>query len=99
MDDITPFREITEQVQQSPVQLFKVKPAYRFKAKQDLHSDKSFVTGENPRYGASINYYLKDTVTDSVSVIILDDKGNHIKKIKGTNKQGVNRVWWNLGYD
>ena len=100
LDDITPFRELTEQVQQLPAYLFTVKKAYRFQAKQGIHTEKSFVTGENPRYGASINYHLKDTlVTDTAFVLIIDDKGNQIKKIKGTNKQGINRIWWNLSYD
>jgi hypothetical protein len=32
-------------------------------------------------------------------VLILDEKGNEIRKIKGTTRPGVNRVWWNLSYE
>ena len=99
LDDITPFRELTTQVQQSPATLFKVKPAYRFQAKNGIHSERSFITGENPHYGASINYYIKDKTNDTAYVLILDEKGNEIRKIKGTTRPGVNRVWWNLSYE
>jgi hypothetical protein len=65
-----------------------------------FHSDgKSFVTGSNPPYGASINYYLSDTAAEKPSVYILSPAGDKIQTIKGTNKKGFNRVWWNLAHD
>ena len=99
LDDITLFRELSSQVQQSDAQLFPVKNAYRFREKEGIHSERSFVTGENPRYGAVINYYIKDKINDSAFIIIRDDKGDQIKKITGTNFRGINRVWWTLDHE
>ncbi len=99
LDDITPFREFSTQVQQSFATLFPVKKTYRFQSKHGIHSERSFITGENPRYGASINYYIKDKIKDTAFILILDEEGNEIRKITGTNKPGVNRVWWNLNYE
>ncbi len=98
LDDITPFREFSTQIQQSEAHLFTVKKAYRFQQKGGIHTGESFVTGENPRYGASINYFLKEKTKDTAYIIIRDEKGDQIKKITGTNKPGINRVWWNLSY-
>jgi len=54
-------------------------------------------SGQNPPYGADINYYLKDDVKDTVKVLIVDAAGNTIQQIKGSNRRGINRVWWDLG--
>lgn len=100
LDDITPFREFTNQIQQTPAYLFSIKNAYRFHPKGGIHTDeKSFVTGENPSYGASINYYIKEKTKDSAFILIRDEKGIQIRKIKGLNKPGINRVNWDLRYE
>jgi hypothetical protein len=64
------------------------------------HSDgRSFVTGANPPYGASINYYLSDTAAEKPTIFILSPEGDKIQTITGTNNKGFNRVWWNLAHD
>ncbi|HEY6044983.1 MAG TPA: hypothetical protein VIU65_00185, partial [Pyrinomonadaceae bacterium] len=52
--------------------------------------------GQNPPYGASINYYLKAAPKGDVSIKILDATGNTVQTIRGTKTAGLNRVWWNL---
>ena len=52
--------------------------------------------GQNPPYGADINYYLKTTPNTEASIKILDAKGNAVQTIRGTRNVGLNRVWWNL---
>jgi len=97
LDDITPIREFTQQTQQSEAQLFSMRKAYRFRPHIAIHGERSSASGQNPPYGADINYYLKDSVRDTVKVIVLDGAGNVVQQIKGSNKPGVNRVWWDLG--
>jgi hypothetical protein len=99
LDDITLFREFSSKVQQSEAYLFAVNKAYRFQEKAGIHTERSFVTGENPHYGATINYYIKDKTKDSAYIIVRDVKGKQIKKITGTNTPGINRVWWTLDYE
>ncbi|MGE5108089.1 MAG: WD40/YVTN/BNR-like repeat-containing protein [Sphingobacteriales bacterium] len=99
LDDITPFRQLASSIQQSPVHLFNIRKAYRFRDKNGIHDESSFVTGQNPPYGASINYYLKEKLKDSVKLVVKDDKGNIIQHIEATDTSGINRVWWDLSYD
>jgi len=97
LDDITPIREFTKEVQESEAYLFPMRKAYRFRPHISIHGERSASTGQNPPYGADINYYLKDSVRDTVRVLVLDGAGNTIQQILGSNKSGVNRVWWDLG--
>ena len=100
MDDITPLRSVTPAVLASEAHLFPVRDAYRFRpitALSTTYDDPT--TGENPKYGASINYFLKAPVTGGVKVTILDDKGAVVRSFSGANAAGVNRQYWDLRYE
>lgn len=97
LDDITPIREFSASVQQSEAYLFSLRKAWRFRSKISIHGERTLSSGQNPPYGADINYYLRDSVKDTVKVIILDGAGNTIQQIDGSRKRGINRVWWDLG--
>ncbi len=97
LDDITPIREFSASVQQSEAYLFSLRKAWRFRSKISIHGERTLSSGQNPPYGADINYYLRDSVRDTVKVIILDGAGNTIQQIDGSRKRGINRVWWDLG--
>lgn len=100
MDDITPLREWSKNLQQLSTGLFPLRSAYRFNMQNAYHGEGgSHVTGSNPPYGASINYFLSDTSSVKPMLFILTAKGDTIQTIKGTNKKGFNRVWWNLAHD
>ena len=58
----------------------------------------SFVTGENPPPGASINFQLK-TPADKVEMRITTADGQPVRTLTFPGRAGVNRVWWNLRYD
>jgi hypothetical protein len=97
LDDVTPIRNFTTEVQQSEAFLFPLRKALRFKQKISIHGERSSSSGQNPVYGADINYYLKDSVRDSIKVLVQDAGGNTIQEIHPTNKRGINRVYWDLG--
>jgi len=97
LDDITPLQQLTPQVLESDFHLFSPRPAYRFQNKEahvGFPSDQS--AGENPPYGASINYALKSATEDTVKIVILDEKGEEIRVLEGTQEPGINRIWWDL---
>ncbi len=96
LDDVTPVREYTDAVQQADAHLFSLRPSYRFQDQDAIKTGSSFVNGQNPPYGADINYYLKTKSTDSVQVIVLNQKGETVQTMKGRNRPGINRVYWNL---
>jgi hypothetical protein len=55
--------------------------------------------GQNPQYGAVINYFLKSGPTVDVQISILDASGKVVRSLHGTKASGMNRVWWDLRYD
>jgi len=100
LDDITPLQQLTRQVLDSDVHLFAPRPAYRFRniaAPSTPYDDPTI--GENPKYGASINYYLKGPASGSVTITIQDQKGEVVRKLTGTNTAGLNRIYWDLRYE
>lgn len=100
MDDITPLQQLTPEVIESDVHLFAPRPAYRFRFKSTpMDSAQEPSVGQNPPYGASINYYLKDRAKGKVSIEIFDETGEKVKSLNGVNKAGINRINWNLRYD
>lgn len=52
--------------------------------------------GDNPPYGASINYWLGSATEDSVKLTITDASGDVVRTLDGSQDEGINRVWWDL---
>jgi hypothetical protein len=97
LDDVTPLRDLTPQVLGADAHLFTPRPAYRFRAitaPATTYDDP--VTGENPPYGAGINYYLKSAANGPVSITIQDSKGQTVRRLNGPQAAGIHRVYWDL---
>ncbi len=98
LDDITPLQQLTQQVLDSDVHFFKPRPAWRFQTvvgRDGPGVDNA--AGQNPPYGASLNYYLK-APAKSVTVRVLDNAGAEIRSFSGPRRAGLNRAWWDLRY-
>jgi photosystem II stability/assembly factor-like uncharacterized protein len=96
LDDITPIREFSEQIQNADANLFSLRKTYRFQPINGIKTDRSFVSGQNPPEGADINYFLKEKSKDSVEVQVFNAQNELIRKINGVNKPGIHRMWWDL---
>jgi len=97
MDEITPIQQMTSEILNSNAHLFPVHSAYRLRGITVPYASNDDPTaGQNPPYGASINYYLKAAPKGDVSIKVLDASGNTVQTIRGTKTVGLNRVWWNL---
>jgi photosystem II stability/assembly factor-like uncharacterized protein len=97
MDDITPFQQLTDEVTSSDAYLFEPRDAYRFQGVSEVFTmfdDQS--AGDNPPYGASLNYWLGEEVEGDVEIRISDAEGELVRTLEGTKSQGINRVWWDL---
>ncbi len=101
LDDITPIQQLTAQVTASDAHLFAPRPAYRFRATVPPYASFQDPTaGQNPPYGAPINYYLDTVPEGDVKVEILDRGGEVVRTIEKPSKEaGINRVWWDLRFD
>lgn len=96
LDDITPLQQLTTDVADTDAHLFDPKPAYRFQGVSSIMQffpEPSF--GQDPPYGASINYWLKEK-NDSIQIHITNAAGDTIKTLKQKGKPGINRAWWDL---
>jgi len=97
MDDITPLQQLTGDVMARAAHLFDLRAAYRFRnitAPSSTYDDPT--TGEDPRYGASINYWLKAPAAQAPRITITDAAGKIVRTIVGSNVAGINRVTWDL---
>ena len=97
LDDITPLQQMTAEVLNSSAHLFTPRTAYRFRGITVPYSSSDDPTaGQNPPYGASINYYSKAAPKAEPSIKIVDADGKTVRTIRGTRNAGINRVWWDL---
>ncbi|HEV2063748.1 MAG TPA: sialidase [Thermoanaerobaculia bacterium] len=116
LDDVTPLEQLTDAVRASPAHFFEPRPAYRFRfVSQPNLAPAGLARGDNPPYGATLNYWLKEPVKVAagsddkedarksrkppVEITILHASGEKIRTVKGTNKAGINRVVWDLRYE
>jgi photosystem II stability/assembly factor-like uncharacterized protein len=97
LDDLSPVQQLTAEVQASSAFLFEPRDAYRFReiTRPSTPYDDPTI-GENPEYGASINYWLAAPAESAPTVSIFDDAGGLVRKLDGTNEAGVNRLFWDL---
>ncbi len=97
LDDIGPLQQLTSDVANSAAHLFVPRAAYRFRTITSPSSSYDDPTmGEDPAYGADINYWLKAPAAQAPAITILDAQGRTVRTLRGTNKAGINRVMWDL---
>lgn len=98
LDDVTPLQQLTGDVRAASAHLFEPRAAYRFHQRTtpaQMTIDMS--DGDNPPYGASLNYWLgEDMAGQRVTLRISDATGNEVRTLDGTSEAGLNRVWWDL---
>jgi len=109
LDDLTPLRELSSETLEKRVELFPLRPAYRFREREERMSHPvDPAAGENPTYGASIHYYLgqpadADADADAeieVSLEVLDAAGEVIRTVDDApSTPGLHRVYWDLRHD
>jgi photosystem II stability/assembly factor-like uncharacterized protein len=97
LDDLAPIQQMTPEVMASASHLFAPRAAYRFRtitSPSSSYDDPT--TGEDPQYGATINYYLKAPAAQAPKITILDAKGRTVRTLTGANEAGINRLAWDL---
>jgi photosystem II stability/assembly factor-like uncharacterized protein len=97
MDDIGWLQQLDAAVLAKPSHLFAVRAAYRYRpitAPSTTYDDPT--AGDDPDYGATINYYLKTAAATAPTIEILDASGALVRKLVGSNQPGMNRLAWDL---
>ena len=82
LDDVTPLREYSDDIQQKEAHLYTPETAYRIQAGEGGPHHPSKRAGQNPPAGAIIYYYLKDApkADAEAKLEILDGSGKVIRK-------------------
>ena len=97
LDDLAPIQQMTEEVMRSSSHLFELRDTYRFRPITPPSVPYSDPTeGQDPEYGASINYWLGEPSASSPTIEIFDEMGRLVRTLQGTNQTGVNRIHWDL---
>jgi hypothetical protein len=97
LDDLSPLQKLTPAAIASNVALFQPRAAYRFRDVQMNYSMSDDPTaGQNPQYGADINYWLKSAPRAVPTIAISDAAGKTVLTFDGTSSAGINRVYWDL---
>ena len=99
LDDITPLQQLTPELAAREVQLLAPRPAYRFRTVESpyaMSDDPS--AGQNPQYGASIHYWLKNPA-EAVTLTIQDAGGKVVRTLRGSGGAGLNRIMWDLRFE
>ena len=97
LDDLSPLQQLTSQALASDVQLFPPRAVYRFRdITAEASATNDATVGDNPTYGAAINYFLKSAATGPVTISIEDAQGQAIRTLTGPRTAGLNRIYWDL---
>ena len=82
LDDLTPLQQLTPQVLSGDAHLFAPRAAYRFRdITQEASAFNDPTAGQNPPYGAAINYYLRTPPAGDVTVSILDGQNQVVRTL------------------
>ena len=88
LDDITPLRQINQQVTNTDAFLFAPQQAIR--VKRSVHTDTPFPpeepAGQNPPDGAIINYYLKEKSSTPIVLEIYDSSNKLVRRYASDDK-------------
>jgi len=131
IDDISPLREISEDLFKKQLYLFEIQDAFQYqqgRLSSYLSPGDTAFTGENKAIGACITYHLIPSerkaeepeleqederrqtggmaqfgrpgemrpTSSRVKIIVEDSEGRTVNTLDGTEKKGINRVYWNL---
>lgn len=99
VDDISPMRRLSMDVASKDVHLFSNDPVKLTMGDfggGGFPATNGWVSG-NPVPIPPIQYYLKDRVsTGKIVVEVYDKEGKLVQSIPGSNRKGINKVYWNL---
>ncbi len=102
LDDATLLEQADRSALADDVHLFPARQATAFYEMRMLPTPGSArFTGPNPEYGALITYYLRTAPASSnaaVKIQILDRENHIVRELEGPDRQGFNRVAWDLRY-
>ncbi len=93
--DITPLRQISNEVLTADAALLKPNTAIRWRSEPSRGGTNRRFVGSNGQSGAHI-YYVLNKSAERVSVKILDIEGKVVRELRANSTPGMHRVTWDL---
>lgn len=95
MDDLTPLRQINEEITQKPLHVFHGKIGTNWRSINTGRKQPAFMfRGQNPPRGAGISFYVNENVGDTATLTVKNVDGSYVYTRKITVKPGINRNQW-----
>ncbi len=85
LDDLSVLRQLTPQVAAAESHLYKPRPAHRLHVPSEVR--RRGPVGTNPPAGAILYYYLKSAPKDEVTLEILDDQNQVVRRYSSREKK------------
>jgi photosystem II stability/assembly factor-like uncharacterized protein len=102
LDDATPLQQLGAALG-TPASLFEPRHAWRVASRgQKANLAAKVWRGENPPPGAALSYWLAAPVPagTAFALEVLDARGTVVRTLRNASRAaGVQRVWWDLGYE
>jgi hypothetical protein len=101
VDDISAMRKMTQELADHKVYLFNNEPIALTNGKYGGGGSNIIGSweGGNPPGITPIEYYLRErNNTGEIKIDVYDMDGKLVQTIPGTNRKGINKVYWNLRY-
>jgi len=99
LDNISPIQEMTEEVFNSDIHLFNIRPVVQFlrSTTREYYSAQAYAA-KNPSFDMRITSYFRIKPEERPEIFIKDTNGETIFKIKPLKKEGIQKSEWNLQY-
>jgi len=99
LDDLSPLRQLNDQVIGKPLHLFESRMATQWRRINTGRKQPYFeFRGQNPTYGASIQFWVGDPAIDSTTITVKDPFSDQKSTWMTTVQKGINRVYWNYRF-
>ncbi|WP_152050673.1 VPS10 domain-containing protein [Tautonia marina] len=93
--DVTPLRELTEEVRNAKAHLYQPLPAVRWKREPIRGGTNRKFYGENPTTGGVLYYSLTEEAKQ-IALTVVDAAGQTVQPLNATRQPGLHRVVWDL---
>ena len=99
LDDITPLQQLTPDVLQSDVYLFKQRKVTKWQNVSIGRQPTYFkFRGENPPRNVSLQFWLKQKPSEKVKMKVTDLLETNSWEAQATGRAGINSITWNLSF-
>jgi len=99
LDDISFLQEMSPEILDRPVHIFKPRPAVAFypSSRHESFTSPTFFA-KNPPYGLALTIYFKEKPKEKPEISIINSEGETVSQLFLPAQAGITREYWNLQF-